>query len=76
MKIETFGVEQWMNAWETKCTWNVAETCVESVTVEELLDMAGVSPEQMARDLSAKKLTYGWIEGSQKVRELIAGLYK
>ena len=40
MKIETFGVEQWMNAWETKCAYNVAETCVESLTVAELLEMA------------------------------------
>ena len=76
MKIEAFGVEQWMNDWETKCAYNVAETCVESITVEELLNMAGVSPQQMTQDLLKKKLTYGWIEGSQKVRELIAGLYQ
>ena len=76
MKIEAFGVEQWMNAWETKCTYNVAETCVESITVEELLKMAGVTPEQMTKDLLAKKLTYGWIEGSARVRSLIAGLYE
>ena len=76
MKIEAFGVEQWMNEWETKCTYNVAETCVESVTVEELLALAGISPEQMTADLLKKKLTYGWIEGSTKVRELIAGLYQ
>ena len=76
MKIESFGVEQWMNEWETKCAYNVAETCVESVTVEELLKMAGVTPEQMTQDLLGKKLTYGWIEGSEKVRSLIAGLYQ
>ncbi len=76
MKIEVFGVEQWMNEWETKCAYNVAETCVESITVKELLQMAGVTPEQMTQDLMSKKLTYGWIEGSAKVRELIAGLYQ
>ena len=76
MKIEVFGVEQWMNEWETKCAYNVAETCVESITVKELLQMAGVTPEQMTQDLMSKKLTYGWIEGSTKVRELIAGLYQ
>lgn len=76
MKIEAFGVEQWMNEWETKCAYNVAETCVESVTVEELLEMADKTPEEMTRDLLPKKLTYGWIEGSIKVRELIAGLYQ
>lgn len=76
MKIKVFGVEQWMNEWETKCAYNVAETCVESITVKELLQMAGVTPEQMTQDLMSKKLTYGWIEGSAKVRELIAGLYQ
>ena len=76
MKIKVFGVEQWMNEWETKCAYNVAETCVESITVKELLQMAGVTPEQMTQDLMRKKLTYGWIEGSAKVRELIAGLYQ
>lgn len=76
MKIEVFGVEQWMNEWETKCAYNVAETCVESITVKELLQMAGVTPEQMTQDLMSKKLTYGWIEGSAKVRELIASLYQ
>ena len=76
MKIEVFGVEQWMNEWETKCAYNVAETCVESITVKELLQMAGVTPEQMTQDLMSKKLTYGWLEGSSKVSELIAGLYQ
>ncbi len=30
MKIRPFGVEQWMNEWETRCEYNLAETCVES----------------------------------------------
>lgn len=43
MKIRDFGVEIWMNAWENNCEWNLAETCVESLTVAELLEMAGKS---------------------------------
>ena len=31
MKIDTFGVEMWMNELETKCAFNLAETCVEGV---------------------------------------------
>lgn len=76
MQIEAFGVEEWMNDWETRCDWNIAETCVESITVEELMQMAGVSATQLSSDLMQKKLTYGWIEGSARVRELIAGLYQ
>ena len=36
MKIKDFGVEMWMNAYENDCTYNLAETCVESLTVEQM----------------------------------------
>ena len=36
MKIDTFGVEMWMNEWETKCEFNLAETSVESLTIDHL----------------------------------------
>ncbi|WP_415921802.1 aminotransferase [Tateyamaria sp. SN6-1] len=74
MQIEPFGVELWMNAWETKCDWNLAETCVESLTIAELLALAG----QGAPDLDAllsMKMTYGAIEGSERLRTAIASLY-
>ncbi|PQV54009.1 hypothetical protein B0G83_101191 [Paraburkholderia sp. BL21I4N1] len=35
MKIRDFGVERWMDQYETKCTYNLAETCVESLTVDQ-----------------------------------------
>ena len=37
MKIRDFGVEIWMNTYENNCTYNLAETCVHSLSVEELL---------------------------------------
>ena len=40
MQIKDFAVEQWMNEWETKCTHNVAETCVYSLTLDQLFDAA------------------------------------
>jgi len=74
MKIEPFRVEIWMNEWETKCDLNLAETCVESLTIAELLDLTG----QNATDLSALlplKMTYGAIDGSMRLREAISALY-
>jgi aspartate/methionine/tyrosine aminotransferase len=74
MFIEPFGVEQWMNAHETRCALNLAETCVHSLSVAELLDLAG----RNAQDLSAllpMRLTYGAIEGSDALRDAIAELY-
>src|SRR5665647_85089 len=33
--------EQWMNAHETTATWNIAETCVDSLRLHELLALSG-----------------------------------
>ena len=75
MKIKDFGVEMWMNAYENDCTYNLAETCVESLTVEQLLELGGCR-EQAVADILGMKLTYGAIEGSPRLRMLIAGLYE
>ncbi|HAE41449.1 MAG TPA: aminotransferase, partial [Clostridiales bacterium] len=40
MKIKDFGVEIWMNLYENDCDYNLAETCVESLTVEQVLDFS------------------------------------
>ena len=41
MEIKDFEVEQWMNLWETKCTHNVAETCVYSLSLDQLFELTG-----------------------------------
>ncbi|MEO0973813.1 MAG: aminotransferase [Pseudomonadota bacterium] len=74
MNIEPFGVEIWMNEWETKCELNLAETCVESLTLGQLLSLCGESPANLAT-LLPMKLTYGAIEGSERLRDAIAALY-
>ena len=74
MKIAPFAVEQWMNAYETKCRYNLAETCVESLTIAELLEMAG-QRATILEELLPLKMTYGAIEGSDRLRTAIAGLY-
>ncbi len=75
MKIRDFGVEMWMNAYENDCRWNLAETCVHSMTVGELLELSGKG-EEVLRELSDTRLTYGEIEGSLRLRRGIAGLYR
>jgi aspartate/methionine/tyrosine aminotransferase len=74
VQIAPFGVEQWMNEYETRCEWNLAETCVASLTVAELLTLAGRG-ESILEELLPVKLTYGPIEGSDRLRDLIAGLH-
>lgn len=75
MKIRPFAVEMWMNAHENGCRHNLAETCVDSLTVEELLRLAGRS-NAILDDLMPMRLTYGAIEGSERLRAAIAALYE
>ncbi len=71
MWIEPFGVEQWMNAGETRCTFNLAETCVASLTLGELMTLAGAN-DTLPGALAALRLTYGAIPGSEALRAAIA----
>lgn len=75
MHIEPFKVEIWMNEWENHCTYNLAETCVASITIDELLTLSGHN----SGDLSAllpMKMTYGAIAGSARLRRAVATLYE
>lgn len=74
MKIEPFGVEIWMNEWETKCELNLAETCVDSLTIAELLRLTGSNSEALSA-LLPMRMGYGAIEGSDRLRRAIAALY-
>lgn len=74
MKIRPFGVEQWMNEYETRCEHNLAETCVESLTLAELADLTGHG-DNLAELLAPLRMTYGAIEGSNRLRSAVAALY-
>ena len=74
MQIDEFGVEMWMNAYENVCDFNLAETCVESLTLAELLEICGKTDSFLA-DILPMKLTYGSIEGSDRLRDAICAIY-
>ncbi|MCZ4353804.1 aminotransferase [Roseovarius aestuarii] len=74
MKIKPFGVEIWMNEFENHCEFNLAETCVASLTIAQLLEMSGKNAEVLD-DLLPMKMTYGAIEGSDRLRDAICTLY-
>jgi aspartate/methionine/tyrosine aminotransferase len=75
MHIRPFGVETWMNRYENECELNLAETCVDSLTVSQLLELAGKGNSGLD-DLLPMRLTYGAIEGSERLRAAIAALYE
>lgn len=74
MHIEPFKVEIWMNEWETRCAYNLAETCVASLTIEELMHLSGRNSSDLS-ELLPMKMTYGAIEGSIRLRQAISTLY-
>ncbi|MED4749840.1 aminotransferase [Brevibacillus choshinensis] len=76
MDIKLFAVEDWMNKYEMSATYNIAETCVDSLTIEELISIDGTNPADFFQSLYAKKLTYGHIEGSPEFRSMVAELYE
>lgn len=76
MNIKTFAVEHWMNLYEMEAVYNIAETCVESLTVNELISIDGTDPEKFLLDLGKNKLTYGHIEGSPDFRRLVSNQYQ
>lgn len=75
MKIRAFEVETWMNAYETQCRYNLAETCVASVTLAELAHLSGRN-DDLFSELMNRPMTYGAIEGSDRLRDAISTLYE
>jgi aspartate/methionine/tyrosine aminotransferase len=76
MKIKTFKVEQWMNEYEDDAKYNIAETCVHSITLNELFELAGEDQQEFMKELFDKRLTYGHIVGSPEFKAGVCSLYE
>ncbi len=69
MKIEPFELERTQSLWEHTVEYNLTETGIHPLTLEELLSRE----EQQA--LLTARLGYGYTNGSPELRRAIAGLY-
>ena len=76
MKIKPFAVEEWMNAWEVGAKYNIAETCVDSISMNELFELTGEDKTEFLNRLCARRLSYGDIEGLPEFRKGVCCLYK
>lgn len=76
MKIAPFKVEQWMNAYENDAVYNLAETCIDSLTVEQLLRLCGQDPASYWAGFAATRMTYSHIFGSPELLTGIQSLYE
>ncbi|MBQ9308253.1 MAG: aminotransferase [Clostridia bacterium] len=75
MDIQPFLVEEWMNAYETGAKYNIAETCVDSISLDELFRLTGESRDAFFARFAARRLSYGDIEGLPALKKGICGLY-
>lgn len=65
-----------MDKYETNIKYNMGETCVDSLSMNDILDsLPPVKKEEAQRALLDTKLTYGHIRGSPQLKEAIAKLY-
>lgn len=76
MNIKPFKVEMWMNEHEDKAIYNTGETCVDSISVNDLFELAGLDKEKTLNDLFKKRLTYGHIFGNPTFKQGITKLYQ
>lgn len=76
MNIKPFAVEEWMNEYETGARYNIAETCVDSVSLDELFALTGENKDEFLSKFCKTRLTYGDIWGSNALREGVCKLYR
>lgn len=76
MRIEPFAVEEWMNKYEVGAKYNIAETCVDSISLDDLFMLTETDPESFFSEIRSQRLTYGDIEGYPGFKTGICSLYK
>ncbi len=75
MFIENFKVEEWFNLYEKAAKYDLADTCVDSLSIEELLEIIG-EKDQLLGEIFTRKLNYGDIHGSKRLKLAISTLYE
>ena len=70
---ELISQTQWMDTHETHAKYNIAETCVASISLGDLRSLSEDKTSEICS--SSTKLTYGTIRGSEKLRTILANLY-
>lgn len=74
MKIDNFKIEDWFNEYEKLSRYDMADTCVESLSLNELFEIVGEKEDHLATVLN-KKLNYGDIQGSERLKRAILSMY-
>ena len=70
-KFVPFDLERWQSTWENRVRFNLSESGVHPLTIQEVLGLAGAS----AMPLLEVRLGYSQSNGTDLLRERIAALY-
>lgn len=73
MRIDTFKIEEWMNRYCPEAKYDLTTTCIEPLTIRELMTLSGISRPLEIFDI---QLTYGDIHGSLRLKTEIKNLYE
>jgi hypothetical protein len=69
--FKAFELERWQSTWENRVKFNLSESGVHPLTIEELLRLSGSDPAEFLR----LRLVYSQSDGTDELRHAIAALY-
>lgn len=73
MRIEPFELERWMTTWETEVDYDLAESGIQPMSVNELAKLTG--EQKRVADILNQPLLYSEARGTIELRQMIADLY-
>ena len=76
MQIDKFKVEDWMNEYEKYCLYDLGNTTVNTLSLNELFEICNVEKTEFLNKLSSNILGYGDITGNEELKNHIANLYQ
>ena len=75
MKLAPFKVEKWMNEYEQYSKYDLGNTTVQNLSLDELFELSNVDKTAFLNNLCAQKQGYGNITGNPDLKNGISKLY-
>ena len=76
MELVQFGCEDWLNVWEKAATIDIAQSTIDSLSLEEVLALEEDNGKAFMAQMMKEKFSYGWIEGSPAFKTEVSKLYQ
>ncbi|QLL69997.1 aminotransferase [Lactobacillus sp. 3B(2020)] len=76
VEIPAFGVEEWLNHWEKQAKYDISQSTIAALTIDELFKLTGDDETAFFANLNRKLENYGWIEGSPAFKQVVSELYQ